>query len=311
VRAGFPRGHVGWAGALFWPYAYGDLFYYALWPYQYDDDRFWTYGYDDVYASVFRSYGDEALLAGRHARAHREILARRTARACADGAAEVIGWPIDRISEVVEPNDQQRTALNELADAIAGAGEVIRSACPKAVAFTATGRLDAMANRVERLIEAVNIVRPPLERFYAALSDEQKARFNVIGAPETQASAGSRSGRQNVGHGAAPAQPNPQAACAADAASWPTDRIERTVRTTPEQRVRLDALTAAAAKAADTIRAACPSDIPATPVGRLDAVAKRLKAILQGVKEVRAALADFYGSLDDEQKARFNAMGRT
>ena len=41
-----------------------------------------------------------------------------------------------------------------------------------------TGRLDAT-------LEAVQTVRPALEKFYASLSDEQKERFNELG-PEAR-----------------------------------------------------------------------------------------------------------------------------
>jgi hypothetical protein len=58
------------------------------------------------------------------------------------------------------------------------------------------------------------------------------------------------------------------------------------------------------------IKAACPSEIPATPPSRLEAVGKRLQAMLQAVETVQPALADFYGALSDDQKARFNAMGQ-
>ena len=43
---------------------------------------------------------------------------------------------------------------------------------------------------------------------------------------------------------------------------------------------------------------------------RLDAMAKRLEATVQAVKTVRPALQDFYASLNDEQKARFNTMNQ-
>jgi LTXXQ motif family protein len=42
---------------------------------------------------------------------------------------------------------------------------------------------------------------------------------------------------------------------------------------------------------------------------RLAAVGKRLDTMLQAIKTVRSALNDFYGSLSDEQKARFEAIG--
>jgi hypothetical protein len=42
------------------------------------------------------------------------------------------------------------------------------------------------------MIQAVNIVRPALESFYASLSDEQKARFNVMGQPQGQTTSQAR-----------------------------------------------------------------------------------------------------------------------
>jgi LTXXQ motif family protein len=46
---------------------------------------------------------------------------------------------------------------------------------------TLTGRLDAVGRRLDALAGAVNTVRPALADFYNSLTDEQKARFNVIG----------------------------------------------------------------------------------------------------------------------------------
>jgi hypothetical protein len=37
---------------------------------------------------------------------------------------------------------------------------------------------------------------------------------------------------------------------------------------------------------------------------------QRLDAMLQAIETVRPALTQFYGSLSDEQKARFDRMGR-
>jgi hypothetical protein len=76
------------------------------------------------------------------------------------------------------------------------------------------------------------------------------------------------------------------------------------------QRAKLQALQSAAAQAADTIKAACPADVPPTPPARLATVGQRLAAMLQGVETMQPALADFYNSLSDDQKARFNSIGR-
>jgi hypothetical protein len=51
------------------------------------------------------------------------------------------------------------------------------------------------------------------------------------------------------------------------------------------------------------------SDLPnADPTGRVEATEKRLDATLSAVKTMQPALAKFYDSLSDEQKARFNSL---
>ena len=92
--------------------------------------------------------------------------------------------------------------------------------------------------------------------------------------------------------------------------AFPTDQIDQAVHPTDAQRAKLDALQSASAKAVDLIKAACPTELPATPPGRLAVEGKRLQAMLQAVQTIRPALDDFYGSLSDDQKARFNTIGR-
>ena len=92
--------------------------------------------------------------------------------------------------------------------------------------------------------------------------------------------------------------------------AWPTDRIDRVVRPDDAQRDKLQALQSAASQAADTIKAACPTEVPATPPARLAAVGQRLQAMLRGVETIQPALSDFYNSLSDDQRASFNSMGR-
>jgi hypothetical protein len=50
--------------------------------------------------------------------------------------------------------------------------------------------------------------------------------------------------------------------------------------------------------------------MPSTPPSRLDAVVKRLQAMLQAVETVQPPLQDFYDSLSDDQKARFDTIGQ-
>ena len=104
----------------------------------------------------------------------------RAAEVCSNQAPELTDWPIERISEVVQPTDAQR--LDELRAASAKAIEILQSGCPKDLPSIPTGRLSAMESRLQVMLAAVQTVRPALERFYRSLSDEQKARFNVARA---------------------------------------------------------------------------------------------------------------------------------
>jgi hypothetical protein len=40
-----------------------------------------------------------------------------------------------------------------------------------------------MEERLNRIVQALDSVQAPLEKLYNLLSDEQKARFNRLGAP--------------------------------------------------------------------------------------------------------------------------------
>jgi hypothetical protein len=87
--------------------------------------------------------------------------------------------PAQSIEEVVRPNEQQRTAFENLKQASAQAADELKTSCPAQTA--ATPRLDAANNRLQALVQAAKTVRPRLAAFYASLGDEQKAQFNNLG----------------------------------------------------------------------------------------------------------------------------------
>jgi LTXXQ motif family protein len=174
---------------------------------------------------------------------------------------------------------------------------ISNTACPTSVAFTPTGRLAGMQQRIEAMEQAVDVVSGPLDRFYGALTDEQKAKLNSADQAQAQPNASSRGLAQSCSKSAA--------------TEWPEARIESAVRPNEEQQAKLKALQSAATQAAEELAAACPSEMPTTPSARLAAVSKRLDVMLQAVKSVRVALDDFYGDLNDEQKAQFNRIGQS
>ncbi len=95
---------------------------------------------------------------------------------------------------------------------------------------------------------------------------------------------------------------------AAGLAAWRVAAIEEIVKPTEAQRPALDALKQASSKAADVVTAACREDYPATSPARLEAMEKRLDAMLQAVKTVRPAFDAFYAGLTDEQKRRLDEV---
>jgi LTXXQ motif family protein len=304
-RSGWWRhgnGGYGWVGPLFWPFAYFDIYDYAIWG-NGVGASFWGYGYDDIYAGMFAPYGYDDLAGYLPPRASSagdpnaapDILAQM----CGEDSRDIAGLPIDLIRQVIEPTDTQRAALDDLASASVAAAQKIKAACPTTISLTAPNRLASMQQRIEAMIAAVATVQPPLDKFYSLLNDEQKARFNALGEGQRTRTTARRSNRPLV------------ESCAAQSAAmeWPTAEIDARLRPTDMQRASLVALQDASAKAADMLKTSCGADDAVTPPARLTAVGKRLDAMLQAVKVVRSALDNFYGTLSDEQKAQFEAIG--
>jgi hypothetical protein len=309
----------GWYGPVFWPYAYDVLFADLFWGSAYGYP-FWDYGYSDIYSGLFWPYGYDDLvgflpggpgviggayagvsrpssgLSGASSRALRAkgqpAVTVQLNQMCGEDSKEVAGWPIDRIEEAVTPTADQRAALNDFANASVRAAQTIREACPTTVSFAPTGRLDAMQKRIEGMAQAVDIVGPPLNKFYNSLTDEQKARLNAANDQTGKSRSLANCGAVN------------------NATQWPGERIEKAVQPNEQQQAKLDALKTAMASASDHLAKTCPAALPVTPPARLTAMSTRLDTMLQSVKSVRGALDDFYNSLSDEQKAQFDLIGR-
>jgi len=90
---------------------------------------------------------------------------------------------------------------------------------------------------------------------------------------------------------------------------WPIEQIAQTIEPNEAQHAALDAFKDATVQALEILKASCPTELPSTPTGRLAAMHQRLSSMLEAVRTVRPALEQFYGLLNDEQKARFNAIG--
>lgn len=302
---------LGFVGPVFWPYAYSDFVDYTFSPYAYD--TFWPYAFDDVYAGIFGGYAPEYYAAddvyayagaAASERAYSRLVGATprpvtassgtTARICTGQAQGITDFSIDKIAQQVEPNQKQQDLLNKLKEATVKAVNLLQDACPTELPSTPTGRLDGMLTRVNAMLQAVQTVRPALDDFYQSLSDEQRERFNML----DQNTTADRSQHADLARLCGNA--------ASSGSALPTARIERSLKLSPDQQTALKQLEDASAKAADTLRTKCQADQTLTPTGRLAAMEDRLSAMAQALTATRAALTSFYGSLSDEQKARFD-----
>jgi hypothetical protein len=314
---------------VFWPYAYNDLFDYMFWPYDYYDDYydpFWAYGYDDLFAGIFYP-GDEYPYgyggngsgygyaeSGSTGRPHRRVAARDATNnealnspagataLCDQEATSTVAFPFDQIQQTLQLSDEQKAKLDELKNAADQATAALKGSCPTGLAITPVARLEIVEGRLAAMLDALKAVRGPMDAFYASLSDDQKLRFNQIRLPGDRVV-----GKQpNQGQNGVATICNQQAT---GVVQFPIDAFDKAVHPDETQRAELKDLSDAATRAAEMIRASCPAEPPLSVPARLEAMQKRLEAMLESVKLVRGPLEKFYSSLNDEQKARLNQIG--
>ncbi len=285
-------GGYGWVGPLFWPFAYYDIIDYTLWG---DGMGFWGYGYRDIYAAIFTPY-DENELAGymtppRH---RRPGGLPSLVQICGDDFSELARLPAEQIRGAIRSNEEQRAALDELANASSEAAQAVSAACPTQAATTASARLTAMRQRLEAMKTAIARVRNPFEKFWEMLDDDQKAQLKEF--------AGQRAPF-------APKVPAAQSCTPPDALPWPAKEIEARLHLNDEQRVDLAVLQHMSVLAGNTLNFDCQPDENLAPPDRLATAETRIDAMLDAIKQVAPALDDFLASLSDEQKAQFESIG--
>jgi hypothetical protein len=94
--------------------------------------------------------------------------------------ARFMDVPKKRLEQLVQPNAQQQSALDDLAKAAQKAADQMRSSCRTAVPKSPAARLATLEAQVSASADAIRAIRPNLKDFYASLSDEQRARFNMM-----------------------------------------------------------------------------------------------------------------------------------
>ncbi|WP_271580873.1 Spy/CpxP family protein refolding chaperone [Bradyrhizobium sp. CCBAU 45389] len=304
-----PDGSYGWAGPVFWPFAYDDLANAVIFA---DTTSISLYGYGDIYAALFSPYAAGELAAYTVPQGRRARKVPSVESIC--DASDTAGLPVDRIAATVAPNELQRAALDELTAAWNAARDTIRAACPAQAPATASERLGLMRERVAAMIKATDAIEAPLAKFAGLLSDDQKARLNAL-ANDRRAALASRQPKDAQATAACQPDYDPRYDEKAQRQyeqlvqqQWPADDIASTLRLDDTARARFEVLQDTTLRTMETL-SACPAEAAATPLARLAAVKARLATMLQAVNGVTDALDDFEADLSEEQKAGFEAIG--
>ena len=285
-------GGYGWVGPLFWPFAYYDIYDYALWG---DGMGFWGYGYRDIYAAIFTPYDDDELaryVSPPQGRKFRKFPTLE--RVCSDHAGELASLPVEQIRQSMRLSEEQQSILDDLRKASVEAAQTIHAACPTEAASTPSGRLAAMQQRLEAMKSAIERIRTPFEKFQESLDDDQKAELAELNDQRAPF---------------APKVPTAQSCTPPETLQWPVSEIEAKLHLSETQREQLDALQRMNAFARNTLNFACQPDDNLTPPDRLATADTRLDAMLDAIRLIAPALDDFLATLSEEQKAQFETIG--
>jgi hypothetical protein len=201
---------------------------------------------------------------------------------------------VDRLRQEIAPTPDQEPLLQKLGGAVGAASGYLAKSCPSAIPTEPVARMQLMQSQLEELAMAVDMIRQPLQDFAQSLTDEQKARFAAVPAA--------------VADRAQQADAAPTCAGAQAAIGVSAEEIERSVQPTDAQRADFDDMKQAFSQAAIDLEAHCPTSVPLTPFGRMEAIAARLDATYRAVLSIQVALANFETKLSDEQKTRFDSM---
>jgi hypothetical protein len=251
-------------------------------------------------------------------------LIEQIVRDCSREVAELKSFPLDAISQSINPDDAQDAALKSIRSMAGTTAETLAQSCSEQIPPAPVSRLDTVDRGLDAVQAALNTLQSPLQDFYQSLQEEQKARVIVkyiiargeIALFDTTSVAKVRSGGGGGGGGGSGSSEPPKGSAPtprvwsceqleAGLRAWPIMKIEQAVQPWPRQYSAFYALASSVHHAADIIAESCPKDAALTPTGRLDEVRKKLDAVRQLTTTIRPALTHFYELLDDRQKPRF------
>ncbi|HEX4409921.1 MAG TPA: Spy/CpxP family protein refolding chaperone [Xanthobacteraceae bacterium] len=234
----------------------------------------WPFGYQAIFATAFAKAAPD-----------KGGLCQPTAN-----AQDMIG----RLAQELSPTPEQMPLVQKLGGAMGAASATLAKSCPDTIPAQPVARLQLMQGQLQQLAVAIDMIRQPLIDLAQTLTDDQRAKFDAIPAAIAD--------RKQTDMALA------SCAGTATAIDWSVDRIDRSVQPTDTQRTDINTLRDAFSQAANDLQAHCPTSMPATPFGRLEAIEARLDATWRSVLSIQVALSNFETKLSAEQKDRFETI---
>lgn len=214
-------------------------------------------------------------------------------------------WPAARIEQLMQLKDAQHDALDKLQAAVNQSAKSIVGDCRSSGTPAPPDRLKMLIQSLWTVRDSGIFVREPLKNFLDTLDDAQKSTFASQQPQESRtASAGSANDAGTNKQYQACAAPNVQAS------ERMIKEVERRVRPNKEQAASLENFHKTSSDMAKLLMASCAQAVPTAPLARLDAADDQLTAMNYAATTVQIAFDDFYGKLDNGQKARLESAGR-
>ncbi len=294
---------LGWVGPPAWPTAFEDVLGFTFWADDYGQ-RLHGRGFD-VIADTISGHFDVPRSAARTATTGAAANdANNSVDRCGDISNTQVNWPAARIEQMLQLSDAQHEALEKLQTTANESAKNIRADCRDPGALAPPDRLRALVQTLWVVRDAGISMRAPLKDFNDALTSTQKTSF----------------AERQLKNNAAPdpkgtnAETNTRLqACAmqnAEKAERMAKEIEMRVRPTKDQAASFENFHKASEDMAKLLIASCAKPIPADPMARLDSADDQLTAINYAATTVQVVFDDFYGKLNNEQKARFAPLSR-
>src|SRR5215831_16703299 len=154
----------------------------------------------------------------------------RMIRACDQQVVELKKMPLDAVSQIVKPAEDQRQALEQIQSVALDSAETLATTCPKKLPEGLTERLAILSHTLKAMAVSLGVLRPAFTTFYGLLNDEQKARLVAMGISNNA------SGKQDVAikqNGSR--QDSLCQQCVVNLRSWPVRQIEEGASLSDEQ----------------------------------------------------------------------------